>query len=187
MKRIMIISGICLALVLGFCGGSWAQTAGVDKAGGVMELATPETGGGLPLMDALSLRKSERGFSGQAVSDQDLSNILWTAWGYNRPQEKKRTVPTSHNKQEMELYAVLASGVWRYNAGENKLELVLNANVLDRFGGAPLTLLYAGPVKNFLLVSLQQRKFFPTGWNSPRFYGTLPLNPGRKHGRRRQK
>lgn len=147
MKRVIIIFCICLALVLGFSGVTLAaQTGDIGKVPPrTMALEAPETGGGMPLLEAVSLRKSERGFSAKALSDQDLSNILWVAWGYNRPDEKKRTVPTSHNRQEMELYAVLASGVWRYNADDNALEMVLDGNMLERFGGAPLTLLYAGP------------------------------------------
>lgn len=112
---------------------------------GIM-LPAPQTEGGMPLMDALKARQTNRAFSDAAISEQDLSNILWAAWGVNR-NDGRRTVPTARNDQDMSLYVAMANGVWLYNAGGHSLEQVLAEDARGKLGGAPLTLLYAGPSK----------------------------------------
>ena len=87
-----------------------------------IQLPTPDKKGGKPLMQALSERKSIREFHEKELPDEVLSNLLWAANGFNR--EDKRTAPTANNRQELELYAVMKSGVYFYNAREHKLALV---------------------------------------------------------------
>ena len=84
-----------------------------------MELPAPITTGGMPLMEALSNRQSTRSYTPEQLNKQQLSNLLWAAWGFNRAD--KRTAPSSQNKQEMEPYVVLESGVYRYDARNNML------------------------------------------------------------------
>lgn len=88
---------------------------------GDIQLPEPVTSGGLPLMDALSQRKSTRAFAEKDLDLQTLSDLLWAANGFNRREDKKRTVPTSRNKQEMEVYVAMKSGLYLYDAWENKL------------------------------------------------------------------
>src|SRR5208283_2783058 len=77
-------------------------------------LPKPETTGGLPLMQALEQRKTTRAFLDKPLPLQTLSNLLWAAFGVNRPREVKpglgRTAPSAMNRQEVELYVVLAQG-----------------------------------------------------------------------------
>lgn len=77
-------------------------------------------------MEAFAKRASHRKCSNKEVDIQDLSDILWAAFGYNR--ENFRTAPSSHNRQETELYVFLADGVYRYDAAGNKLEQVLEGD-----------------------------------------------------------
>ena len=80
------------------------------------------TTGGKPLMQALSERKSIRSYQDKSLSDQTLSNLLWAANGFNRPD--KRTAPTANNRQELELYVALKSGIYLYDAQNNRLKLI---------------------------------------------------------------
>jgi hypothetical protein len=116
--------------------------AAADAA--VITLPPPDRSGGIPLMKALNERKSSRAFSGQVLSQQDLSNLLWAAFGVNR-QDGRRTAPTARNTQKVEIYAAMGTGVWRYEGAEHKLIRVLTRNTVGDFGGAPLTLVYAAP------------------------------------------
>ena len=84
-----------------------------------VQLPEPQTSGGMPLMEALMARKSTRSYTNQQLTQQQLSNLLWAAWGFNRPD--KRTAPSSQNKQEMELYVITDKAVYRYNAKSNIL------------------------------------------------------------------
>ncbi|MDR1111216.1 MAG: nitroreductase family protein [Deltaproteobacteria bacterium] len=107
-------------------------------------LPQPTMTGGAPLMEALSKRKSHRGFQPQALSPQSLGDILWAAFGVNR-DGGRRTIPTSHGNNELAVYAVLPSGVFLYDPLAHRLDLVLSGDRTMEYGGAPLTLLYAAP------------------------------------------
>jgi len=92
-----------------------------------IRLPEPRKEGGMPLMEAFSKRVSARDYSDQQLSPQTLSDLLWAAWGYNR--EKKRTAPSSHNRQETELYVFLRSGTYIYDAKENILRQINSENL----------------------------------------------------------
>lgn len=111
-------------------------------------LLPPQKEGGMPLMEALNNRKSTRDFGSQAISQQVLSDLLWAAYGYNRPQEKKRTAPSALNIQNMGIYVALADGLYLYNAEDHSLELILQEDIRAETGtqayvkNAPLNLVY---------------------------------------------
>lgn len=90
----------------------------------VIQLVKPSTTGGMPIMEALSKRQSSRSFAGRALPEQTLSDLIWAAYGINRPDSGKRTAPSALNKQEIDLYVVMEDGAYFYNAKEHRLELV---------------------------------------------------------------
>lgn len=100
-----------------------------------IQLPKPKTTGGMPLMEALSNRQSNRDFSDKELDNQTSSNLLWAAWGYNRAD--KRTAPSSRNKQELELYVVMKSGSYLYDAKNNLLKQVSNQDNRKAAGMQP--------------------------------------------------
>ena len=58
----------------------------------VIELPPARKNGGMPLISALQARHSTREFSDQTLSKQALSDLLWAAFGINRPNGD-RTAP----------------------------------------------------------------------------------------------
>ena len=131
---------LCVFLLLGLC-------ASVAQGAQITQLPAPDKEGGMPLMQALAERKSTKSFSDKAVSAQDLSNLLWAAWGVNR-QDGRRTAPTARNTQAVDVYVVLESGVWRYDASKHLLEQALPGDLRAKVGGAPVTLLFAAPAED---------------------------------------
>ncbi len=85
-----------------------------------IRLEAPRMSGGMPLMEALKNRKSDRGITDKALSKSQLSEILWAANGVNR-SDGKRTSPAAMNKQEVDIYAVLPEGIYLYDAVKNEL------------------------------------------------------------------
>ena len=85
----------------------------------VIELPPPQTTGGMPLFDAISARQSIKEYSDKEVSLQNLSTILWSAYGFNR--DGMRVIPTSSNYQHLSVYVFLKDAVYLYDAKENKL------------------------------------------------------------------
>ena len=116
-------------------------------------LPTPQTEGGKPLMQVLKERKSGREFSPEKLPTQVLSNLLWAAWGVNRP-DGRRTAPSSKNRQEIDIYVALAEGLYLYNAQDQRLDPVLD----DDIRGAAASQAWARPAPvNLIYVADQAR------------------------------
>jgi nitroreductase len=121
-----------------------------------IQLPKPQVTGGVPLMQALAERKTTRAFLDKPLSLQTLSNLLWAAFGVNRPREVKpglgRTAPSAMNKQEVELYVVLAQGVYIYDAEANLLRPIVAGDLRAKMGAPPagqaaVTLVYVADSK----------------------------------------
>ena len=113
---------------------AWAETPAT------IPLPKPNTTGGMPLMQALSTRQSGREFSAEKLSPQALSNLLWAAYGVNRP-DGKRTAPSANNRQTIDVYVALAEGVYLYNAKEHRLDLVAAGDLRAATGQQPFVAL----------------------------------------------
>lgn len=77
-------------------------------------LPKPQIEGGRPLMQVLQDRKTVREFSPKALPPQILANLLWAAWGINRPDSGRRTAPSAMNRQEIDLYIATSEGLYLY-------------------------------------------------------------------------
>ncbi|HUD55981.1 MAG TPA: nitroreductase family protein [Terracidiphilus sp.] len=122
-----------------------------------LQLPAPQTTGGKPLMQALAERRTTRAFRDDELPPQTLSNLLWAAFGVNRPRDVKpglgRTAPSAMNKQEVELYVVLAKGVYLYDAETNALKPKVDGDVRAKVGSgaaahAAATIVYVAPASN---------------------------------------
>ena len=121
-----------------------------------IQLPKPRVTGGMPLMQALAQRQTTRAFADNPLPLQTLSNLLWAAFGVNRPREVKaglgRTAPSAMNKQEVELYVVLADGVYVYEAEQNRLRPVVAGDARAKVGTdaavhAAVTIVYVADAK----------------------------------------
>jgi hypothetical protein len=122
-----------------------------------IQLPKPEINGGMPLMQALGARKTTRAFEDKPLPPQLLSNLLWAAFGVNRPREVKpglgRTAPSARNSQDITLEVVLANGVYVYDAEQNLLRPVLSGDLRGAISPAPaahaaVTIIYVAPAKD---------------------------------------
>ncbi len=77
-----------------------AAPAGVAQSAKVVLLPPPQITGGKPLMDALEARHSTREYSSRALPAQVLSDLLWAAFGINRPSGD-RTAPYSQRSHPL--------------------------------------------------------------------------------------
>lgn len=100
------------------------------------------------LAKVLLRRRSTREFGPEELSLYRLSRLLWTAFGVNRPAQGLRTAPTAGNLQNIDIYAALPGGLYRYDAGQQQLQPVLARDVRaatgdqDYVADAPLDLIY---------------------------------------------
>ena len=93
-----------------------------------IQLPNPQKEGGKPLMAALNARMSTKTFNGEKLPMQTLSNLLWAAFGINRP-DGRRTAPSAKNWQETEIYVATADGVYLWDAKKNTLETILTKDI----------------------------------------------------------
>ena len=91
-------------------------------------LPQPQRDGGLPLMQALNARKSSREFVDKPIPQQLLANLLWAAFGVNR-DDGKRTAPSAHNRQEIDIYVAMHDGLFHYDAIHNALQPILDRDI----------------------------------------------------------
>ena len=99
-----ILAGAALAAAPG-AGGAQGSTA--------VKLPPPRKAGGMPLFAALALRRSTREYSDRPLPPQALSDLLWAAFGVNRP-DGGRTAPYARHIIMIDLYVATAEGVWLY-------------------------------------------------------------------------
>ncbi len=141
-----------MSLALGVTASLKAETAQVSGQVELskpqqVQLPKPQIDGGKPLMQALNERKSTRAYKSQKLPEQVLSNLLWAAWGTNRP-DGKRTAPSAMNRQEIDVYVVLAEGAFVYDAKAHALNPVAAGDLRAQAGAqpfvkdAPLNLVY---------------------------------------------
>jgi SagB-type dehydrogenase family enzyme len=103
---------------------------------------------GKTLMQALNDRHSTRVFSDKELNLQQLSNLLWAADGINRKDADKRTAPSAMNKQEIDIYVFLKTGIYLYDAHALQLKLITSgdhraaAGMQDYVATAPVNLVY---------------------------------------------
>lgn len=143
MKTNMLRRIITVALIGGF---AVAALAGAEPK--PIALPAPVMKGGKPLLEAIHDRKSTKAFSNKGITTETLSNILWAAYGVNRPETSGRTVPSAMHSYEIDVYVLMASGAYIYDAKQHALTLVTGADLRGQAGakgamaGAPLSLLY---------------------------------------------
>lgn len=113
-----------------------------------LQLPKPQTDGGRPLMQVLRDRKSSRAFSARELPPQELSNLLWAAFGVNRPESGKRTAPSAVNWQQIDIYVATADGLHLFDARAHALKPVLAEDIRALTGTqsfvrqAPVNLVY---------------------------------------------
>jgi nitroreductase len=126
-------------------------------------LPPPQTKGGMPLLEALSMRRSSREFASTELPQQLLSDLLWAANGINRP-DKGRTAPSALNAQEIDLYLALSNGAYLHDAAKNVLQLVAGSDLRrvtgyqDFVDDAPLDIVFVANFDRMRLVPSVQRE-----------------------------
>jgi len=133
-----------------------------------LPLPPPHTDGGKPLMQALLERQSQREFSPKVLEPQELADLLWAAFGINRPAIDHRTAPSAMNSQEIDIYVALADGVFLYNAKANRLDPVAEGDMRAKTGGqdfvkvAPVELVFVADLARMVKAKPEARE--PYAW-----------------------
>ena len=105
-------------------------------------LPPPVLDGDVSVEAALFNRRSQRNFIDQAITAEQLSQILWAAYGVTQPRPDLpnlrgglRTTPSAGALYPLEIYAIVGNvigiepGVYRYISEEHKIVRVIDRDV----------------------------------------------------------
>jgi hypothetical protein len=131
-------------------------------------LLKPQKEGGKSVLAALQERKTTRTISDKKLTPQELSNLLWAAFGVNREKgpfgQIGRTAASASNSQEIDIYVALAEGVYLYEAVGHRLVPVVAGDLRSKVGRgrggagakAPVRLIYVADIAKFAKARLQE-------------------------------
>jgi len=120
-----VLSGAALAAAPGLA---------LAQAPAILELPPPRGSGGKPLIDALKQRRSIREYADRPLPPQLLSDLLWAAFGINRPASGDRTAPSWRHAIEIGIYVSAAEGVWRFEPRGHRLISQLRGDIRAQTG-----------------------------------------------------
>ena len=90
------------------------------------------------LEESICRRMSVRAFTNESVTDQELSTILWAAYGYT--ENGNRSIFSSDGTYSTVIYVIRSDATYKYIPETHSLSLFKNGNYLD-LGG------YTAPIK----------------------------------------
>jgi nitroreductase len=131
-----------------------------------IELPRPRSDGGMPLIQALKLRRSLREYADRPLPSQVLSDLLWAAFGINRPATGDRTAPYWRHVMVIDIYAATADGVWLYEPKRHVLVQHMRTDIRAQTGlqnfvaTAPLNLIYVGHGERMQDISGEERRLY---------------------------
>ncbi|MCI0513238.1 SagB/ThcOx family dehydrogenase [candidate division KSB1 bacterium] len=123
--------------------------------------------------------QNSRFWGSKGLTPEVLSDLLWAAFGINRPTSGKRTAPSAMNTQEIEIYLALADGLYLYDPQNHALKLMVAQDLRALTGkqdfvqSAPLNLVYVADFARLSRQNDEQKIFYSavnTGFISENVY-----------------
>jgi len=143
-----------------------APTVAVAQGLKPLDLPPPRSEGGQPLTTALKLRRSTREYSDRPLPPQVLSDLLWSAFGINRPASGDRTAPYWRHIMVIDIYVAMVDGVWIYEPKAHRLlphasdDIRAQTGLQDFVATAPLNLVYVAHGERMTDVSVEERRLY---------------------------
>jgi len=119
-------------------------------------LPSPSQKGDVSLEETIAKRRSIRHFTSEAISQLQLSQILWAAQGITDTRLKYRTVPSAGATYPLEIFVVcgrngiedMADGIYHYHIDSHSLALRYSGDVRLELAKAALDqeYIYEAPV-----------------------------------------
>lgn len=113
------------------------MTSFQQQTGTVIQLPQPSLQGKMSVEEALAKRLSMRDFSGEALTEAEISQLLWAAQGITRSWGG-RTAPSAGALYPLETYLVLRNGFFHYVPKVHQLSRLSDQNLLTPLASAAL-------------------------------------------------
>ncbi len=144
----------------------------------IIKLPIPQKDLDFPLMKALEKRRTKRKWKDESLSDQELSNLLWAAYGITKEETNKsksrRTAPSASNSQPIKIYITMKQGLFLYDEKGHQLIQILSKDIRENIGtqkmmhSAPVGLIYVSDYSKMktYFAKDENRKWFVSGTNT---------------------
>lgn len=141
----------------------------------IIKLPEPQKDLTFPLMKAIELRRTKRKWTDEMLSEQELSNLLWSACGITLKEteraKNRRTVPSSRNSQTIKIFVATSQGVFLYDEKIHSLIEVLIEDIRKYIStqkmmqSAPIGLIYIADYSKMSMYTAtdDNRKWFVAG------------------------
>jgi nitroreductase len=142
-----------------------ASTPSLAEMPASIALPAPRRSGGMQLLSALNLRHSTREYADRPLPIQTMSDLLWSAFGINRPNGD-RTAPYWRHVMVIDVMVAMKEGVWAYDPNSHSLVLRMREDIRaqtgfqDFVGTAPLNLIYVAHGERMADVSPEDRRLY---------------------------
>ncbi|MCL2484962.1 MAG: SagB/ThcOx family dehydrogenase [Endomicrobia bacterium] len=145
--------GLSILIALSGCSSETQATqkeAKMENSQLIYTLPAPKTEGNVSVEKALANRRSQRQFQNKALSAEQLSQILWSAYGITNPINNPalrgglRTAPSAGALYPLEIYvavgnvAGIEAGLYKYISQENKIIRTIDRDVRRELSAAAL-------------------------------------------------
>lgn len=97
-------------------------TCSYAEEGMVIRLPEPRTKGAMSLEESISTRRSERSISGEELTLEQISQLLWSCQGITHDKRGLRSAPSAGATYPLEIYLVSKDGFFHYIPREHSLE-----------------------------------------------------------------
>lgn len=130
--------------------GFMVQTIGYKEGSAVAEPAwalaeqpmIPANVNGAPLLKILKERRSTSSFSSTGFSTQTLGELLWAGFGVNDEATGGRTAPVLGGTNDVDIYAILATGAYAYRPASHTLEQITTVDLRSTLGYASVPAIF---------------------------------------------
>jgi SagB-type dehydrogenase family enzyme len=131
---VIVITGILFS----GCGKAKEPKTGLKEATaeGKAALPPPDTGGGMPLNEALKRRRSQRSFTDKDLELKTVSQLLWAAQGVTEPSSGFRTAPSAGALYPLEVFVLEKDDLFHYLPVLHSIEIVSRGVDTDRLADA---------------------------------------------------
>ena len=92
--------------------------------GKFIDLPKPKTKGTVSVEETIAKRRSKRSYSSKALSNEQISQLLWSVQGITDEGKGLRAAPSAGALYPLEVYLVKEDGLYHYVPKGHKLELM---------------------------------------------------------------
>lgn len=131
-----------------------------------VKLHQPQVDGKISLERAIKNRRTYRAFMSDPLSQGELSQLLWAAYGITEDRGYKRAAPSAGALYPMDLYAVagtggvkeLEAGTYHYDPVEHAISRVLEGDMRVDLARASLSQMWMATAPLNLVITVEFRR-----------------------------